>query len=226
MNFIRKNVDLILVLGLFGLWAFGLKLYGIELSVFEAVPVVLNIIALCLMRRQVPYGFLFGASASTIFAAYFIRIGLYGQVVMRVFGVGVCLLSFYFWIRPGKKKTELLPSSLSTVQRAAVVLGLTLVVVICARGGAIAVLDYSALYLIGLGTIILSRKKSEAWVMYLAGDVIGLGLFALAGARRLIPQFFPHISALMVPPVLLVWLSARLILLLLVPVPLSFVLLR
>jgi len=112
-------------------------------------------------------------------------IGLYGQVMLRLFITLNCLVSIWFWRRgegTGKKRRELRPSFLAGWQRALLIVGLGAVAVPALSKGLIHMLDYSSMYVVIVGSLLIVKKKTDSWGFFLVGDATSLPLFLLSAS--------------------------------------------
>jgi nicotinamide mononucleotide transporter PnuC len=97
------------------------------------------------------------------------------------------VVAIWSWRKPkDKKKKELRPSFLVPWQRALLAVGLVVVAAVASLNGLMYALDYSILYLVIAGSLILIRKKTEAWGLYLAADIAGVPLFLLSGSYMML----------------------------------------
>ena len=186
MRTIKKNLDMIAWLLALLAYTLGLKfVLGIHPHPIEIASILLIIPSLILVRKQSVWGLALNALASVLLVIYFVSIGLYGQVALRTFITLNCFVSIYFWLRgggAGKKRSELKPSFLRGWQRALILVGLAAVVAVALPGGLIRVFDYASMYVVITGSLLIIKKKTESWGLFLVGDAAGMPLFILSAA--------------------------------------------
>ena len=193
-----KHKDLVWLGVALVLWTAGLFVLGFRPPFIEILGVALLAPAMVLMRKQSIIGFVFLIIACSLLMVYFLGLGLYGQVLLRFTGVLNGVVSIYFWRRGAGagvvgKKARLCPTSLSSRYRLMLVAGFALLAMAAAPMGLTAVLDFVVAYAILMGGLLLIKKKTEAWWMWLVGDLIMIPLFMLSGSWMNL--FFASFSA-------------------------------
>ncbi len=182
-NFIKENTRLGIMLGLAILFFVILHfVFKLTILPIEIASVILGITSLDLGRRQKVSSFFFNIAFCVLLALWFLGAHLYGQVIMRSFLAVVNIIGIYFWLRPDKNKKLLQPSNFLPATRFVVygVLGFA-VFVLLFNLGLVKTFDYTSAGLIILGTILMTRKKVDAWICFLVADCASLVLFPVTG---------------------------------------------
>jgi nicotinamide mononucleotide transporter len=124
-----------------------------------------------------------GIISVAAFGLLFLEIKLYADMLLQVFFLVTSFLGWYFWLRGGRDRTELPVSTLSRAQVA--MLGVGLAVSIYAVGymfstytdAHIPFWDATASGMSVLAQLLLMRKKLENWYLWIAVDVLSIGIY-------------------------------------------------
>jgi nicotinamide mononucleotide transporter len=164
-----------------------IQLFGFATAPLELISFVLSIITVVLTIRQNAWAWLFTIISSTTYAVVFLEAKLYGDTGLQALFILVSVWGWYQWLYGGDDHAALPVSSLS--RRGRVVSG-----VLWLAGFAILSLflknwtDTDVPYMDGfltagslLGQLLLSRKKLENWHVWIAVDVLYVGLYVYKG---------------------------------------------
>jgi nicotinamide mononucleotide transporter len=165
----------------------ALVLFGLATTRLELLSFVLSVITVVLNIRQNHWAWLFAILSSAAYAIVFFGAKLYGDMMLQYVFITVSLWGWYQWRHGGEQHGELRVSWLS--QRG---------ILWCGAGwlGAFGLLalflkyytDTDVPYIDGfltagslVGQLLLSRKKVENWIVWIAVDVIYVGLYCVKG---------------------------------------------
>ena len=182
-EFFSENSTLLVMLVLAAGFEIVLRTaFGIAAHAIEIVAIMFGIIALDLGRRQKVSNFFFNIIFSLLLIAWFSSIGLYGQVAMRSFVALTSVVGIYFWLHPGRNIKFMRPMNLPNTERFALYSSIAIIsVAMLAVFGPLRAMDYSVAGLIIIGTMLLTRKKIDAWICFLLADITSLFLFPFVG---------------------------------------------
>lgn len=164
-----------------------LPLLGFTTTPLELVSFVLSVITVLLNIRQTHWAWLFSIAASATYGAVFFGARLYGDMGLQLVFVAVSVWGWYQWLYGGARHLGLQVSRLSGAAR------------MYALGGWLAGFALLALFLKTwtdtdvpftdgfltagslVGQLLLSRKKVENWHVWIAVDVLYVGLYVYKG---------------------------------------------
>lgn len=153
------------------------------MSFFEWVGVAFGLISVYLTVRQSVWCWPTGIISVVAFAILFFQIKLYVDVGLQVFFTVTSLQGWYYWLYGGQNKTELPISFLTRKQIAVLALALALCVLVIGyvfdtyTDAHIPFWDATASGLSVVAQILLMRKKFENWYLWIAVDVLSLGIY-------------------------------------------------
>jgi len=178
-----KYLDLVAFPAALLVWVAVLSLFGIYSPPIEILGIALLGTAMILVRKQSIYGWCFSVAAGVLLVVYFLNIGLWGQVWLRVFTVLHALTSISFWRRgEGKMKKELRPSWLAPWQRALLVFCWGAIATVASFGSLKSVLDWVTMSGSIAGSLLLIKKKRETWYIWVVAEAIRFPLFVISGS--------------------------------------------
>jgi nicotinamide mononucleotide transporter len=153
------------------------------MSFFEWVGVAFGLISVYLTVRQSVWCWPTGIISVVAFAILFFQIKLYVDVGLQVFFTVTSLQGWYYWLYGGQNKTELPISFLTRKQIAVLALALALCVLVIGyvfdtyTDAHIPFWDATASGLSVVAQILLMRKKFENWYLWIAVDVLSIGIY-------------------------------------------------
>jgi hypothetical protein len=181
--FFRNNKYMILMFAIMIIYIIVLRhVVGIVPATFEIISITIGIIYLDLLRRQNPLGLVSSILFLAMLICWFASIGLFGQVVTRASMLTINIFGLYFWLHPKGESKELIPSWLSGKFRFCIYSG----VLILAAGiaflyGLKTSMDWTYTSLALIGCAMVSKKKIDAWVMWLIAEIFfGIPLFLMS----------------------------------------------
>ncbi|MCL1892295.1 MAG: nicotinamide riboside transporter PnuC [Alphaproteobacteria bacterium] len=196
MSLVRKNFDLVFFPAGIVALAAALHFLGIgEVSLLELGAVLGAVIARPLLKREKISGMILGIAANILFIFYFMKIHLTGQIILSAFYLALNFAGIYSWMRLDKKTHKLLrPTFLHPMWQAGVMIAIAAAVAVGAgTRGTIGSLDYFVMATGIIGMILLVRKKTDAWVSYIAGDTAGLALFWMSGSYLMLAAMLEYL---------------------------------
>ncbi|MEC5215679.1 nicotinamide mononucleotide transporter [Actimicrobium sp. GrIS 1.19] len=162
-------------------------LFGFTTAPLELISFVLSIITVVLTIRQNAWAWLFTIISSTTYAVVFLEAKLYGDTGLQALFILVSVWGWYQWLYGGDDHSTLPVSRLSRR-------GLAMSALLWLAGFAVLSLflkhwtDTDVPYMDGfltagslLGQLLLSRKKLENWHVWIAVDVLYVGLYVYKG---------------------------------------------
>jgi len=185
MGFIRRNFDFILFPAVILTLAGMLHIFGLaKVPLLELAAVLFLVISRPLQKREMPSGFVAAIIANAMLGVYFAGVGLLGQVVLCAFLVVTSAVALYFWLSPDKKTHKIIrPTFLHPRWRAGVVSASVFAAAFGASiAGLVGALDYFAMAAGIIGTLLLGRKKIDAWALFAVTSITGTLLFWLTGS--------------------------------------------
>jgi len=158
-------------------------LFGFSATLLEIVSFVLAVLTVWLNIRQRHWAWLFAILSSATYAAVFVQARLYGDAGLQGVFIAVSLWGWYQWLYGGSGHTGVTISTLGARARLLALLawlaGFVLLSAFLRR-----YTDTDVPYIDGfltagslLGQFLLSRKKLENWHVWIAVDVLYVGLY-------------------------------------------------
>jgi nicotinamide mononucleotide transporter len=153
------------------------------MSAAEIVGVVFGLLSVWLTVRRSIWCWPTGIVSVAAFAVLFFDIKLYADMGLQIFFLATSFMGWYYWLRGGRNKTELPITTLTPNQVA--LLGLGLVVSVLVVGylfsmytdAHIPFWDATASGMSVLAQVLLMRKKLESWYLWIAVDVLSIGIY-------------------------------------------------
>ena len=162
-------------------------LFGITTSALELISFVLSIATVVLNIRQNPWAWFFAIASSAMYGIVFFGSRLYGDMGLQVVFIMMAMWGWYLWLYGGDRHEPLTVSRSSNIGWAWGIAGWL-------AGFALLALfldrytDSDVPYIDGfltagslLGTLLLSRKKVENWIVWIAVDILYVGLYVYKG---------------------------------------------
>lgn len=163
-----------------------LTLAGFSTSPLELTGFLLSVIMVLLNIRQNHWGWLFGIVSSATYGIVFVNARLYGDASLQLVFIASALWGWYQWLR-GTGESKLVVTRLQGAGWAWSAAGWALGFVALAAflhaftntdvPRADGFLTAGSL----LGTVLLARKKVENWHVWIAVDVLYVGLYLYKG---------------------------------------------
>jgi nicotinamide mononucleotide transporter len=161
----------------------SIPLLGFSTTPLELISFILAAITVSLNIRQVHWAWLFSIVSSATYALVFFESKLYGDMGLQVVFIAVSIWGWHQWLRGDPVQHALQVSRLSSSGK--------LVAAVAWLGGFVVLsfflksfTDTDVPYMDGfltagslLGQLLLSRKKLENWHVWIAVDVLYVGLY-------------------------------------------------
>ncbi len=161
----------------------SLPLFGFSASPLEIVSFILAVLTVWLTIRQVHWAWLFAIASSATYGVVFAEARLYGDAALQLVFITVSAWGWYQWLRGGVGHHALPVSSLTARQRWLCVFGwlagFALLSSFLKNYTDTDVPHIDGFLTAGslLGQFLLSRKKLENWHVWIAVDVLYIGLY-------------------------------------------------
>lgn len=158
-------------------------LFGFSATLLEIVSFVLAVLTVWLNIRQLHWAWLFAILSSATYALVFIESRLYGDAGLQLVFIAVSLWGWYQWLYGGAQHHALRVSRLSVRGRWLCVLawlaGFAVLSAFLRRYTDTDVPHIDGFLTAGslVGQFLLSRKKLENWHVWIAVDVLYIGLY-------------------------------------------------
>lgn len=158
-------------------------LFGFSASLLESVSFILSVLTVWLNIRQTHWAWLFAILSSAAYGVVFIEARLYGDAGLQLVFIVVSVWGWYQWLRGGLGHHALRVSRLSRRGIGLCVLGWLLGFVLLSqflqRYTNTDVPHIDGFLTAGslVGQLLLSRKKLENWHVWIAVDVLYIGLY-------------------------------------------------
>jgi nicotinamide mononucleotide transporter len=162
-------------------------LFGISTSALELISFVLSIATVVLNIRQNPWAWFFAIASSAMYGIVFFGSRLYGDMGLQVVFILMAMWGWYLWLYGGVQHEPLTVTRSSNIGWAWGIAGWL-------AGFALLALfldrytDSDVPYIDGfltagslLGTLLLSRKKVENWIVWIVVDILYVGLYVYKG---------------------------------------------
>lgn len=164
-----------------------LLLFGLATTPLELVSFVLAVVTVALNIRQNHWAWLFAIISSAAYGVVFYGARLYGDMGLQLVFIVVSIWGWYQWLHGGTGKQALAVTHLNrrgwAVALAAWLFGFALLSTFLARFTNTDVPHIDGFLTAGslVGQVLLSRKKVQNWHVWIAVDVLYVGLYLFKG---------------------------------------------
>jgi len=153
------------------------------MTLYEIVGVFFGLLSVWLAVKQSIRCWPTGIVSVAAFALLFFEIKLYADLLLQIFFLVTSIAGWYFWLHGGRVRTELPITTLPRTQIA--LLGVCLALSIYLVGyifssytdAHIPFWDAAASGMSVLAQILLMRKKLENWYLWIAVDILSVGIY-------------------------------------------------
>jgi nicotinamide mononucleotide transporter len=162
-------------------------LLGFATNALEIISFVLSVITVVLNIRQTHWAWLFAIVSSAMYGLVFYQARLYGDMGLQGVFIAVSAWGWYQWLHGGAAHDTLAVSRSSNLGWAwgiaAWIAGFAVCALFLARYTNTDVPNSDGFLTAGslLGTVLLSRKKVENWIVWIVVDVLYVGLYLYKG---------------------------------------------
>ena len=165
----------------------SIPFFAWQTTPLEILSFVLSVLTVLLNIRQIHWAWLFSILSSALYGIVFFSSRLYGDSGLQMVFVVVSVYGWYCWLQGDKQSQEMPVTSLNLMQRFAAILAWLSVFVILSLFLK-TYTDSDVPYMDGfltagslVGQLLLSRKKIENWLIWIAVDVLYVGLYLSKG---------------------------------------------
>ncbi len=165
----------------------SIPFFAWQTTPLEILSFVLSVLTVLLNIRQIHWAWLFSILSSALYGIVFFSSRLYGDSGLQMVFVVVSVYGWYCWLQGGKQSQEMPVTSLNLMQRFAAILAWLSVFVILSLFLK-SFTDTDVPYMDGfltagslVGQLLLSRKKIENWLIWIAVDILYVGLYLSKG---------------------------------------------
>lgn len=165
----------------------SIPLLGLTTTPLELISFVLAVITVLLNIRQTHWAWLFAILSSATYGVVFFGARLYGDAALQVVFIVVSVWGWYQWLYGGARHEGLVVTRLATAQRwyalGAWLVGFGLIALFLRTWTNTDVPHIDGFLTAGslVGQLLLSRKKVENWHVWIAVDVLYVGLYVYKG---------------------------------------------
>ncbi|MCC6071812.1 nicotinamide riboside transporter PnuC [Massilia sp. GCM10020059] len=164
-----------------------IPLLGFATTPLELISFVLAVITVVLNIRQTHWAWLFSILSSATYGVVFFGARLYGDMALQVVFIVVSVWGWYQWLYGGARHQGLVVTRLSAASRwyaiGAWLVGFALIALFLRTWTNTDVPHIDGFLTAGslVGQVLLSRKKVENWHVWIAVDVLYVGLYVYKG---------------------------------------------
>jgi nicotinamide mononucleotide transporter len=153
------------------------------LSPLELTGVIFGLLSVYFSVKQNIWTWPTGIISVSAFGVLFFQIKLYADMCLQVFFLWSCIQGWYFWLHGGQNRTALTISTLTTRQR--ILLSFALIGCVGVIGflfqrftdAALPYVDSTASGMSVIAQLLLMRKKFETWHLWIAVDILSVGIY-------------------------------------------------
>ena len=164
-----------------------IPLLGFATTPLELTSFVLAVITVVLNIRQTHWAWLFSILSSATYGVVFFGARLYGDMALQLVFIVVSVWGWYQWLYGGARHEGLVVTRLSAASRwyaiGAWLVGFALIALFLRTWTNTDVPHIDGFLTAGslIGQLLLSRKKVENWHVWIAVDVLYVGLYVYKG---------------------------------------------
>lgn len=164
-----------------------IPLLGFATTPLELISFVLAVITVVLNIRQTHWAWLFSILSSATYGVVFFGARLYGDMALQVVFIVVSVWGWYQWLYGGARHEGLVVTRLGAASRwyaiGAWLVGFALIALFLRTWTNTDVPHIDGFLTAGslVGQLLLSRKKVENWHVWIAVDVLYVGLYVYKG---------------------------------------------
>jgi nicotinamide mononucleotide transporter len=165
----------------------SIPLLGFATTPLELISFVLAVTTVILNIRQTHWAWLFSILSSATYGVVFFGARLYGDMALQVVFIAVSVWGWYQWLYGGARHEGLVVTRLGTAPRwyaiGAWLVGFALIAMFLRTWTNTDVPHIDGFLTAGslVGQVLLSRKKVENWHVWIAVDVLYVGLYVYKG---------------------------------------------
>lgn len=165
----------------------SIPLLGFATTPLELISFVLAVITVVLNIRQTHWAWLFSILSSATYGVVFFGARLYGDMALQLVFIVVSVWGWYQWLYGGARHEGLVVTRLGTQARlyalGAWLVGFALIALFLRTWTNTDVPHIDGFLTAGslVGQLLLSRKKVENWHVWIAVDVLYVGLYVYKG---------------------------------------------
>ena len=165
----------------------SIPLLGFATTPLELISFVLAVITVVLNIRQTHWAWLFSILSSATYGVVFFGARLYGDMALQLVFIVVSVWGWYQWLYGGARHEGLVVTRLGTQARlyalGAWLAGFALIALFLRTWTNTDVPHIDGFLTAGslVGQLLLSRKKVENWHVWIAVDVLYVGLYVYKG---------------------------------------------
>lgn len=162
-------------------------IFGLVTTPLELISFILSIIMVAMNIRQVHWAWLFSILSSGLYAMVFLDARLYGDMGLQFVFILTSIWGWHLWLWGDREHNSLAVSRLTMKSGMNSVLGWLLGFALIAwflKTYTDTDVPYADGFLTAgslLGQVLLSRKKIENWLVWIAVDVLYIGLYLYKG---------------------------------------------
>jgi nicotinamide mononucleotide transporter len=165
-----------------------IQLFGsVSTTALELLSFVLSLLTVWLNIRQKPLAWWFSIVSSATYAAVFYQAKLYGDMGLQFVFIAVSLWGWYQWVFGGDNHSALRVTRLG--QQGLAISAVAWLAIFGVLAWALKTFtDTDVAHMDGfltagslVGLLLLSRKKLENWLVWIAVDILYVGLYAYKG---------------------------------------------
>lgn len=157
------------------------------MEIIEWIAVIAGFACVILNSLENIWGWPIGLVTVGLYIFIFFDVRLYADVALQVFFFGACVYGWYHWLYGGEKKDDL-PITKSTPREWGIylILGVLGLIVIgflfdTFTDAELAYLDAYTTSFSLVAQVLLARKKIENWLIWIAVDIIAIGIYYYKG---------------------------------------------
>ena len=161
--------------------------FGLVTTPLELISFILSIITVALNIRQLHWAWLFSILSSGLYALVFLDARLYGDMGLQFVFIVTSIWGWHLWLWGDRYHESLTVSRLSSIGKIYSALGWLFGFVILAwflKNYTDTDVPYADGFLTAgslLGQVLLSRKKLENWLVWIAVDILYVWLYVYKG---------------------------------------------